>query len=75
MNGAFLFFAGGSGRFCEGGSPRPREKMEYSPYGRRMDLQGWGECITTAGYGEGLYGEDEGIMDNRKFYTDDFGGM
>jgi len=73
-SGAIFVDAGGSGRFCEGGSPRPREKMEYSPYGRRMDLQGWGECITTAGYGEGLYGEDEGIMDNRKFYTDDFGG-
>ena len=39
-----------------------------------MDLQGWGECITSAGFGD-LYGRYEGVVDNRRFYSDSMSGM
>jgi len=39
-----------------------------STFGSRVDLQGWGECVTTTGYG-GLQGGDED-----EWYTSSFGG-
>ncbi|GGS37227.1 S8 family serine peptidase [Actinokineospora fastidiosa] len=32
-----------------------RTRLGFSNYGTRVDLQGWGECVTTTGYG-GLHG-------------------
>jgi len=29
-----------------------RSRLSFSTYGARVDLQGWGECVTTTGYGD-----------------------
>ena len=44
-------------------------RLSHSNYGSRVDLQGWGQCVTTSGYG-GLF--DGGSLNSR--YTDSFGG-
>ena len=40
-----------------GGSDVDRSRLWFSNYGSRVDLQGWGEMVTTTGYG-GLYSGD-----------------
>ncbi|MFE2752640.1 S8 family serine peptidase, partial [Actinosynnema sp. NPDC059335] len=50
-SGAIIVGAG-SAPGCTG---TPRTKLGFSNYGSRVDLQGWGECVTTTGYGA-LYG-------------------
>lgn len=45
-----------------------RSRMWFSNHGARVDLQGWGECVTTTGYG-GLYNGG----DNAR-YTGSFSG-
>jgi serine protease len=42
--------------------------MWFSTYGTRVDLQGWGECVTTTGYGD-LFSGDENSL-----YTSSFNG-
>ncbi len=42
-------------------------------YGSRVDLQGWGENVTTTGYGDLFDGTPDPVDPNR-FYTDTFGG-
>ncbi|GAA1337365.1 S8 family serine peptidase [Saccharothrix algeriensis] len=63
-SGAILVGAGAA----PGCTGTPRSKLGFSNYGTRVDLQGWGECVTTTGYG-GLHGT--GPNDN---YTAYFSG-
>lgn len=51
------------------GSPFDRSRLWYSSYGSRVDVQGWGQSITTLGYGDAF---DPG--DVRQRYTHGFGG-
>ena len=46
-----------------------RSRLDFSNYGTRVNLQGWGNCVTTTGYGW-LYGG----TDRNAFYTSSFGG-
>lgn len=69
-SGAIIVGAGGSGRV--GCSPA-RQKMSFSSYGSRVDVQGWGECVWTTGYGTG-YKDPEDIDDKNKWYRATFGG-
>ena len=51
-SGAIIVGAGGVG----GSGPNcpfavPRSRLSFSTYGARVNLQGWGECVTTTGYG------------------------
>ncbi len=46
------------------------DRLSFSTYGSRVDLQGWGTAITTLGYGRlARFGQDP-----RQSYTDSFGG-
>lgn len=47
-SGAIMVGAGGSGL---AGCTAARTRLGFSNYGSRVDLQGWGECVTTTGYG------------------------
>jgi hypothetical protein len=58
-----------------GGAPgsRDRQRLSYSCYGNRLDVQGWGEAIVTTGIGDLYKNPDD--QDNRNFwYTREFGG-
>lgn len=65
-SGAIIVGAGGAGGT---GCTTSRTKLWFSNYGRRVDLQGWGECVTTTGYGD-LYA-GTGV---NQWYTGSFGG-
>ncbi|MGW5050234.1 S8 family serine peptidase [Actinokineospora sp. NPDC004072] len=45
-----------------------RTRLGFSNYGSRVDLQGWGECVTTTGGGN-LYGTTQ-----NQYYTNTFNG-
>jgi hypothetical protein len=45
-----------------------RSRMYFSNYGSRVDVQGWGECVATTGYGNLQGGAENG------WYTASFGG-
>ena len=62
-SGAIVVGAGGAPG-CSGA----RAKLSFSNSGRRVDLQGWGECVTTTGYGN-----LQGGVENQ-WYTHSFGG-
>lgn len=41
------------------GRPGTRERLGFSTYGERLDVQGWGEQVFTTGYGQyAIYGDD-----------------
>jgi len=41
------------------GEPGTRERLGFSTYGERLDVQGWGEQVFTTGYGQyAMYGDD-----------------
>ncbi len=63
-SGAIIVGAGGAPS-C---SLTPRSRLSLSTYGARVDLQGWGECVTTTGYGDAF-----GATPNN-LYTNFFGG-
>jgi hypothetical protein len=70
-SGAIIVGAGESAR-C---SSRPRSRIDGLPgsgstYGQRVDVQGWGNCVTTAGYG-GL--SPDGAA-HSELYTEGFNG-
>lgn len=67
-SGAYIIGAGAAPASA-GGSTTDRSRLSFSNYGATLDLQGWGERVTTTGYG-GLYSA-EGI---NLFYTSTFGG-
>ncbi len=52
-----------------GGSDVDRSRLWFSNYGSRVDLQGWGEMVTTTGYGW-LYSDDG----KDYWYDSSFGG-
>ncbi len=62
-SGAILVGAGGAPG-CRGA----RTRLDFSDYGRRVDLQGWGECVVTTGYGDLLN------TAHNSAYTRQFGG-
>lgn len=62
-SGAIIVGAGG------GYSYNNRERLSFSSYGSRFDIQGWGQNITTTGYGT-LYSA-EGVD---YYYTGSFSG-
>ncbi|MBV1859986.1 MAG: S8 family serine peptidase [Nannocystaceae bacterium] len=51
---------GDSGAIIVGaGQPGTRERLGFSTYGERVDLQGWGQDVFTTGYGQfAMYGDD-----------------
>ena len=48
-----------------------RSRLDFSNYGTCVDTQGWGEGVTTCGYGD-IHGEDP--QDIKEWYTDSFAG-
>jgi serine protease len=51
------------------GNSQTHQRLEFSSYGSRVDLQGWGQNVTTTGYGNLFDPEDI-----RQRYTSQFGG-
>ncbi len=49
-------------------SAHPRGRLGFSNFGPRVNLQGWGQCVVTTGYGD-LQGGPA-----NEHYTDSFGG-
>jgi hypothetical protein len=50
-----------------------RTALSFSNFGKRVDVQGWGHMVTTAGYGD-LFGID-GVANNaNRYYTSGFNG-
>ncbi len=43
-----------------------RSRLSFSNYGRRLDVQSWGEAVVTAGYGD-LQGGDQDSWYTKKF--------
>lgn len=69
-NGRFDRSVRDSGAIIVGaGSAVGRSRLFFSSFGSRLDVQGWGEQVTTTGYGD-LF--DTGTR--RKQYTATFGG-
>lgn len=72
-SGAIIVGAGGPA-----GSGNDRERLGFSSYGSRVDVQGWGDGVQTTGYGDlptrpGYEDPDDPTNPDR-FYTEDFGG-
>ncbi len=68
---AFYRERGDSGAIMVGaGEPGTRERLSFSTYGERVDVQGWGQQVFTTGYGQhASYGDDA-----NQSYTASFGG-
>ncbi len=64
-SGAIMVGAGAA----PGCTSPPRGRLHFSTYGSRVDLQGWGECMVSTGYGYLQGGTDPDL-----WYTDRFGG-
>jgi hypothetical protein len=47
-----------------------RGRLDFSSFGSRVNLQGWGECVVTTGYGVDL----QGVSMGNDAYTNSFGG-
>ncbi len=60
----------GAGNPPSGNYGIPREKMYYTSYGKRVDVQAWGIEIYTTGYGDVFYPD----RDDKQAYTANFGG-
>ncbi|MCB0165335.1 MAG: S8 family serine peptidase [Anaerolineae bacterium] len=59
-----------------GGAPTgssDRERLSFSSYGSRVDLQGWGQSVMTTGYGTYYVDPDNPINPNR-WYSSTFNG-
>jgi hypothetical protein len=52
------------------GSPADRSRLSFSSYGSRVDVQGWGQNVTTTGYGDAF----DPSSDERQRYTTAFAG-
>ncbi len=64
-SGAIMVGAGGA----PGCTAPARGRLDFSNFGARVNLQGWGECVVTTGYGDLQGGADPNV-----WYTDTFGG-
>lgn len=60
----------GAGAPPSGNHGIDRSRLSFSNYGQRVNLQGQGRELVTAGYGD-LF---DGNYDERQYYTADFGG-
>jgi hypothetical protein len=70
-SGAVMVGAGAPPPGTHGASWGPdRSRLDFSNYGRRVDVQGWGREVTTCGYGD-LQG---GTNSEDAWYTDKFSG-
>ena len=69
-SGAILVGAGGPPR----AGYRDREKLDFSNYGSRVDVQGWGRKVATLDYGDlqKCTGDDRHYTD--RHYTGEFSG-
>lgn len=65
-NSGAIIVGAGEAPNC-GGEPA-RSRASFSTYGTRVNLQGWGECVYTTGYGD-LFGTKA-----NQFYTSTFNG-
>lgn len=52
------------------GASGTRSRLNFSSYGSRVDVQGWGENVVTTGYGDAFNPDN----DVRRFYTRLFNG-
>ncbi len=66
-SGAILVGAGGSPGVLD------RQRLSFSCYGDRVDVQGWGEHVMTAGYGE-FYKNPDAPADPNFWYDNMFSG-
>lgn len=67
-SGAIIVGAGGSPA-----SGQDRERLDFSSYGSRVDLQGWGNGVMTTGYGD-FYIDPDDPDNSNTWYTDSFSG-
>lgn len=67
-SGAIIVGAGAAGADDGCNSPE-RGRLGFSTFGSRVNLQGWGECVTTLGYGN-----LEGSSDSNDAYSAVFSG-
>lgn len=58
-----------SGAIIVGAGSQGRTRLSFSNYGQTVDLQGWGQSITTTGYGDAWSIEGTNLL-----YTHGFGG-
>ncbi|TDP32923.1 S8 family serine peptidase [Nocardia ignorata] len=69
-SGAIIVGAGAPPPGLHGRDHGPaRSRLDFSNYGARLDVQGWGREVTTTGYGDLQGGDDEDL-----WYTDEFSG-
>jgi Subtilase family/FG-GAP-like repeat len=69
-SGAVLVGAGAPPPGTHGADHGPdRSRLDFSNYGARVDVQGWGREVTSAGYGDLQGGASEDL-----WYTDHFSG-
>ncbi len=61
---------GDSGAIIVGASSHTSTRMNFSTYGSRVNVHGWGENVATLGYGD-LF---QSGSDKNQHYTADFGG-
>lgn len=70
QSGAILAGAGAPPPGTHGRNHGPdRSRLGFSNFGARVDVQGWGEEVTTTGYGDLQGGSNEDL-----WYTDTFNG-
>ena len=70
----FYLAWGDSGAIMIGaGTPDAQhDRLGFSTFGSRIDMQGWGTSVATLGYGD--LRPIDGLADDRQYYTTDFGG-
>jgi hypothetical protein len=69
-SGAILVGAGNApGCATWGTATIARNRLPFSNYGSRLNVQGWGDCVTTTGYGS-----SQGGTDSNLWYANDFSG-
>ena len=72
---AIMVGAGNAPNCMQYNDPTARDRLSYSNYGSRVDVQGWGDCVTTTGYGRTTdYGSLQGGTDANLWYTGGFSG-
>ncbi len=71
-SGAIMIGAGGPPR----DGYKDREKLDFSNYGSRVDVQGWGRKVATLDYGDlqNCAGEEAGGRYTDRHYTGEFSG-
>jgi hypothetical protein len=70
-SGAIMVGAGNAPGCTWGGDPTAaRSRLSFSNYSSRVDVQGWGDCVTTTGW----HGDLQGGTDANLWYTSQFSG-